>query len=73
MREGHFAQPLEARDVHLALAGKLGLHQFVLVGIIPRIKRLAALADAVERWQGKIKVPVLDQPRHLLEEEGDEQ
>src|SRR3546814_20155184 len=69
----HLAEALEAADLHLALAGEGGRHQFLAVRIVARIQRLAALRQAVQRRHRKEQVPLLDQPRHLPEEEGHQQ
>src|SRR4029079_15675405 len=69
----HLAETFEARDVHFALAVELLLHQLLLMRIVARKKRLAALAQAIERRHGEIQMSLIDQPPHLLIEEGDQE
>jgi hypothetical protein len=53
----HLAETLEAADLDLAAAGELGLDELVLVCVVARIERLAALGELVERRHGEEQVP----------------
>src|SRR5688572_11688450 len=66
----HLAQALEAAYLDLDAAGELGLQQLLLVGVVARIDLLGALGQRIERRLCQEQVAVLDQVRHLAEEEG---
>ena len=65
----HLAQPLEAADVDLTLAGEVLFQQFVLVGVVAGIGRPGPLGDPVEGRHGKVKMPVFNKLPHFLKEE----
>ncbi len=65
LRGKHFAEALEAPDVDLAATVEGGGHQLVLVQVVARVERLAALRQPIERRHGEIEVPLVDELRHL--------
>ena len=69
----HFAEPLEAADLHFPAAGELGLQKTIPVRVVARVEHLCALRDAEERRHREIKMAVADKVRQLAIEEGDEQ
>ena len=69
----HLAEPLEAAHVHLGVVGELALDEPLLVLLVARVDRLGAVGELEERRHRQEQVLVLDQLRHLLVEEGDQQ
>src|SRR5690606_12033881 len=69
----HLTEALEAADLDLAAAIEDGLQQLLLVLLVTRIGRLRALRDLVERWHSQEEMTVVDELRHLLVEERDQQ
>ena len=66
LRRHHFTKPLEAADLDLLVAGEFRLHQFLPVGVITGIKRLATLRNPVERRDCQIQATGTDHIRHFL-------
>ncbi len=69
----HFAEAFEAADLDLGVGVEFLLDDFVLVRVVARIERLAAVRDAVERRHREIEVALVDQLWHLPVEECDQQ
>src|SRR5579883_1125040 len=70
---GHLAEAFEAAHLDLALAVEGGAHELVLMRVVARIDGRLALMEAVERRGCQEQAAVLDELRHLAEEEGHEQ
>ena len=73
LRRHHLAEALEAADLDLGVGAEFLLEDFVLVLVVARIERLAAMGEPVERRHREIEMAVLDQLRHLAVEERDQQ
>ena len=64
----HLPQPLETADLYLSPALEMLGDQPVAVFVVTGVERLSALAHAVERRDGEVKMAVVDQLPHLAEE-----
>src|ERR1700749_719250 len=67
------AEAFEAADVDLGIGVELASQQPVPIGVVAGIERLVAVGQLVERRHGQIEVALVDQPRHLAVEEGDQE
>ena len=73
LRGVHLAEALEAADVDLGARLELARDELVAMLEVARVDRLGAVGDLEQRRHGEEQVPVLDQRRHLLIEERDQQ
>ena len=65
LRRQHFAQALEAADLHLAAARHFGAHQLLAVLLVTGVGDLGALRQLVERRHGQVEVTFVDELWHL--------